>query len=139
MQRVVFFFLHMLRLPRVVPCRRFSASKVSLAGHNKWSKIKRKKGVNDASKSATISRAQRDILVAVRTGGSTDPEKNLTLAVTLRRLKELDVPKDNIERTLARASRGKDKGGDAITYEALAFGSVGVIMCVLYDLASGRR
>ncbi|KAK0459511.1 transcriptional regulator TACO1-like protein [Desarmillaria tabescens] len=128
----------MLRLPRILPCRLFSTSTASLAGHNKWSKIKQKKGANDASKSATISRAQReliykDILVAVRTGGSADPEKNLTLAVTLRRLKELDVPKDNIERTLARASRGKDKGGEAITYEALAFGSVGVIIECLSD------
>ncbi|KAF9050755.1 DUF28-domain-containing protein [Hymenopellis radicata] len=107
--------------------RLFSTSAVALAGHNKWSKIRDKKGANDASKSAAVSRARNAILIAVRTGGgSTDPEKNVALAVTLRRLK--DIPKDNIERALAFASKSKEKTGEHITYEVLAFGSVGVIV-----------
>ncbi|KAF8921553.1 transcriptional regulator-domain-containing protein [Mucidula mucida] len=110
--------------------RLFSTSAVALAGHNKWSKIRDKKGANDASKSAAVSRARNAILIAVRTGGgSTDPEKNVALAVTLRRLK--DIPKDNIDRALAFASKSKEKTGEPITYEVLAFGSVGVIVeCV---------
>lgn len=79
-------------------------------------------------------------------GGTIDPEKNTALAAVLKAAKVSGVPKDNIERALTKvctlrlifpacrfslwvqASGGKDKGSQLITYEALAYGSVGVIM-----------
>jgi transcriptional/translational regulatory protein YebC/TACO1 len=78
-------------------------------------------------------------------GGSTDPEKNTMLAASLKTAKVSGVPKENIERALAKvrrqrcihsssllrhtqASGGKDKGSQLITYEALAYGTIGVIM-----------
>jgi translational activator of cytochrome c oxidase 1 len=78
-------------------------------------------------------------------GGSPDPDKNTALAATLRTAKAFGIPKDNIERALAKvplqiynynvftqvctqASGGKDKGSQLMTYEALAHGVVGVIM-----------
>ncbi|KAG6831480.1 hypothetical protein H0H87_005047 [Tephrocybe sp. NHM501043] len=61
-------------------------------------------------------------------GGSTDPLKNLHLAAVLKRAKDMDVPKENIEKALAKASRGKDQNGDTFVYEALAFNSVGLII-----------
>ncbi|PFH52365.1 hypothetical protein AMATHDRAFT_74163 [Amanita thiersii Skay4041] len=99
-----------------------------LAGHNKWSKIKQKKGIIDAQKGAIYGRIRRDIILAVRNGGSAEPALNLQLAAALKRAKEQDVPKDNIEKALAKATGGRDKVGDSLTYEALAFNSVGVII-----------
>lgn len=62
-------------------------------------------------------------------GGSTDSEINLTLATALKRLKSLGVPKENLENALKRAAGRKDKGDQQLVYEALAPGSVGLIMC----------
>ncbi|KAG6920006.1 hypothetical protein DXG01_013355 [Tephrocybe rancida] len=69
-----------------------------------------------------------DIVSAARQGGSTDPLKNLHLAAVLKRAKDMDVPKENIEKALAKASRGKDQSGNAFVYEALVFNSVGLII-----------
>jgi len=113
--------------------RCLSASTNYLSGHNKWSKIKTKKGLEDARKSQMYSKASRDIIVAARSGGSMDPEKNATLGAVLRTAKMSGVPKDNIERALAKASGKKGKRGELITYEALAHGVVGVIIECLTD------
>jgi len=112
-----------------LPARRsFSSCQVTSAGHNKWSKIKQKKGANDAQKGVVFGKAARDIVVAARNGGGIDPTKNLQLAAVLKRAKEMDVPKENIEKALVKASQGKDQNGDAFLYEALAFNSVGLLI-----------
>jgi len=92
-----------------------------------------KNGLEDARRSQVYSKASRDIVVAVRTGGSTDPENNTALATVLRAAKASGVPKENIERALAKASGGKDKGSQLMTYEALAHGVVGVIIECITD------
>ncbi|KAF8232376.1 YebC-like protein [Tricholoma matsutake] len=108
--------------------RRFlSCSRVTRSGHNKWSKIKQKKGENDAQKGTLFGKASRDIVSAVKQGGSADPIKNILLAATLKWAKEQDIPKGNIEKALAKATQGKYKEGDRFTYEALAY-SVGLII-----------
>ncbi|KAJ6546475.1 DUF28-domain-containing protein [Mycena vulgaris] len=94
--------------------------------YGKWSKIKDKKGANDLKKNAAYTKASRDITLAVRLGGSADPEKNSTLAAVLRRLK--DVPKENIQNALERAIRRRDQHGEDVTYEALAYNTVGLII-----------
>ncbi|KAF9036729.1 transcriptional regulator TACO1-like protein [Panaeolus papilionaceus] len=109
-------------------CRRaLSTSSTCFAGHNKWSKIKDKKGANDAQKSVLYARANHDISVAVRLGGSADPSKNMQLAAALKKAKEQGVPKENIEKALARATGAKDKVGDSVMYEALV-DDVGIIV-----------
>ncbi|KAF8892629.1 transcriptional regulator-domain-containing protein [Infundibulicybe gibba] len=120
----------LVSLSRDLGLRHLSNSVVAFSGHNKWSKIKQKKGVMDAQKGAIYGKANRDIVLAARTGGSADPVKNLALAAAIRWAKEQDVPKENIEKALAKATKGKDQGGEHLTYEALAFGSVGIIMSV---------
>ncbi|THH13354.1 hypothetical protein EW146_g6855 [Bondarzewia mesenterica] len=67
-------------------------------------------------------------MVAVRNGGSADPDKNMALFNTLKKARADGVPKANIETALAKASGGKDKGELLATYEAMAHGSVGVMM-----------
>ncbi|EAU88190.1 hypothetical protein CC1G_03862 [Coprinopsis cinerea okayama7 len=112
----------------------FSTSATTRAGHNKWSKIKDKKGANDTQKSVLYGRAIRDIIVAAKTGGSPDPSQNAQLAAVLKNYKEQGVPKDNLEKALAKAGAGKEKGGgESVTYEAMAFGSVGVVIECLTD------
>jgi len=88
-----------------VSSRFFSTGSVSCAGHNKWSKIKDKKGASDLQKSVIYSKASQDILYAARTGGSADPTLNLQLGTALRRAKELGVPRENIEKALSRVRR----------------------------------
>ncbi|KIK06464.1 hypothetical protein K443DRAFT_89016 [Laccaria amethystina LaAM-08-1] len=121
---------------RIVPSlykRLFSVCNPNLSGHNKWSKIKDRKGNNDLQKSLLYGNANRDILVAARAGGSADPSVNIQLSTILKKYKEQGVPKENIEKALARARRGKEKGGDSVMYEALAFNSVGLMIECLTD------
>ncbi|KAF7965402.1 hypothetical protein HWV62_43708 [Athelia sp. TMB] len=111
--------------------RSFHSSAIHLSGHNKWSKIKGKKAILDAQKSQIYGKARRsekDILVAARSGGSTDPDKNITLAAALKAARAAGVPKDNIDRAMNKAGGGKGQGSLPVTYEALAKGSVGIII-----------
>ncbi|KAJ3867582.1 YebC-like protein [Lentinula novae-zelandiae] len=117
-----------------VPRRHISISSPKWAGHSKWSKIKDKKGANDASKSVAFQRATQDILVAARSGG-VDPDKNIALAAVLKRLKAQDVPKDNIAKALAKAAKVKGFG-EILTYEAIACNSIGVIIECATDNAN---
>ncbi|OAX33590.1 YebC-like protein [Rhizopogon vinicolor AM-OR11-026] len=116
-------------LPRVSPCTRsFSKTSIPLSGHNKWSKIKQRKGAEDAKKSILYGKAARDILAAARNGGSPIPEENSMLATAMRRAKDAGVPKENIENALLKASKSKNDNGQAVTYEAMMHGSVGIIV-----------
>ncbi|TFK42911.1 DUF28-domain-containing protein [Crucibulum laeve] len=116
--------------------RSFTLSKPTFSGHNKWSKIKQKKGANDQQKSVIYGRANREIMVAVREGGSGDPNLNVQLATVLKRVKELGVPRENIEKALTKATGGKGKGSESLMYEAIAFNSVGIMIECLTDNAN---
>ncbi|KDQ59465.1 hypothetical protein JAAARDRAFT_127346 [Jaapia argillacea MUCL 33604] len=116
--------------------RSFSTSPACLSGHNKWSKIKTKKGALDAKRSVVYGRAHRDIIVAVRHGGSADPVKNIMLATALKAAKTAGVPKENIEKALNKASGDKGKAGQQVLYEAMAHGSVGILIECLTDNAN---
>ncbi|KAJ3479691.1 hypothetical protein NLI96_g8884 [Meripilus lineatus] len=61
-------------------------------------------------------------------GGSADPIQNQTLAAVIKRARAQGVPKDNIENALKKAAGGKDKGDQQVTYEAMAAGSVGIVI-----------
>jgi len=91
-----------------------------MAGHNKWSKIKRKKGVTDARRSKVWARITRDIMMAARDGGA-DPDMNPRLALFVDKAKAENMPKDNIERAIKRGT-GEIEGAD---YEELAYEGYG--------------
>jgi len=91
-----------------------------MAGHNKWSKIKRKKGAADAKRSKVWARITRDIMVAAR-GGVGDPALNAPLALAVDKAKAENMPKDNIERAIKRGT-GEIEGAD---YEELAYEGYG--------------
>lgn len=104
-----------------------------MAGHNKWSKIKRKKGVNDARRSKSWARITRDILIAAREGGG-DVGMNPRLALAVDKAKSENMPKDNIERAIKRGT-GEIEGADytETSYEGYGPAGVAVFVEVLTD------
>src|SRR5436190_8505638 len=105
-----------------------------MAGHSKWAQIKRKKGAADAKRGQLFTKLARAITVAARDGGG-DPEGNATLANAIEKAKALRMPKENIERAIAR---GTGAGGDAaaiesVTYEGYGPGGVAILVECLTD------
>ena len=86
-----------------------------MSGHSKWSTIKRKKGAIDAKRGKMFTRLIKEITVAAREGGA-DPETNPRLRLAVQNAKGANMPKDNIERAIKKAS-----GDDAARYEEISF------------------
>ena len=105
-----------------------------MSGHSKWSTIKRKKGVNDASRSKLFGRLSKAISVAAKEG--VDPGANAKLRVAIEQARAVNMPKDNIERAIDKASR-PDSQLSEITYEGFGPGGVGFIVDAVTD--NGRR
>jgi len=102
---------------------------VSMSGHSRWSTIKHKKGAADAKRGKLFSKLSRAIIVAAREGGP-DPDGNATLATAIQKARDNSMPKDNIERAIARGA-GTGSDGEAyehITYEG--YGPSGVALFV---------
>ncbi|ODQ56217.1 DUF28-domain-containing protein [Saitoella complicata NRRL Y-17804] len=117
-----------------IPIRSFASSPTALAGHNKWSKIRHKKGAADAQKSVTFSKLAKEITSAAKAGG-TNPADNLRLAGLIANAKKLFMPKDKIQAAIKRGS-GIKEGGAALeeaTFEALGPGGVALIIEGLTD------
>lgn len=100
-----------------------------MAGHNKWSQIKRKKTANDAQRGKIISKHIRAIQSAIREGGGDDSAANLALKNALAAAKSDSVPNETIERAIERAT-GNAEGAsyDAVVYEG--YGPVGTAFIV---------
>ena len=100
-----------------------------MAGHSKWSQIKRKKAVNDNQRGKLISKHIRAVQAAVREGGSGDPSANLPLKNALAAAKSDDVPQDNIDRAVERAlGGGEGSAFDEVSYEG--YGPAGAAFLV---------
>ena len=78
-----------------------------MSGHSKWSTIKRKKGAADAKRSKMFSRVSKEIQIAAREGGP-DLEMNPRLRVAVANAKGINMPKDNIDRAISKASKETD-------------------------------
>ncbi len=104
-----------------------------MAGHNKWSKIKRQKAVTDARKSKAWARITREIMIAAREGGA-EVGMNARLALAVDRAKSENMPKDNIERAIKRGT-GEIEGEDYVemTYEGYGPGGVAIFVEALTD------
>ncbi len=106
-----------------------------MAGHSKWSQIKRKKGANDKKRSAMYSKHIRAIGAAVRSGGSGDPAGNLGLKNAIAAAKADTVPVDNIENAIKRAL-GAEAGAaefKEVTYEGYGPGGTAIFIEALTD------
>jgi YebC/PmpR family DNA-binding regulatory protein len=92
-----------------------------LSGHSKWASIKRKKGATDAKRGQLFSKLTRAIIVAARDGGP-DPGGNIALQNAIEKARENSMPKDNIDRAIAK---GAGTGADAAAYETVTYEGYG--------------
>ena len=105
-----------------------------MSGHSKWASIKHKKAIVDSRRGAQFTKLARAITVAARDGGG-DPEMNASLGNAVQKAKDASMPKDNIERAIAK---GTGAGADAdaiesIMYEGYAPGGVALLIEALTD------
>lgn len=104
-----------------------------MSGHSKWSTIKHKKGKSDAARGKVFTKLGRELSVAVKQGGA-NPETNSRLRDVIAKCKAANMPNDNIQRTLKKASgEGNESQYEEITYEGYGAGGVAVIVDCLTD------
>ena len=105
-----------------------------MSGHSKWHNIQKTKGAADAKRSAAFTKIAREIIVAVKTGGSGDPANNSRLATVIAKARAANMPNDNIKRTIEKAiGSGNANDYESITYEGYGPGGVAVIVEALTD------
>jgi YebC/PmpR family DNA-binding regulatory protein len=105
-----------------------------VSGHSKWSSIKHKKGAADIKRGKLFSKLARAIIVAAKEGGG-DPDANLALQTAIEKARSYSMPKDNIERAIAKGA-GEGAGAQAfetVVYEGFAPGGVAIIAEALTD------
>lgn len=99
-----------------------------MSGHSKWSKVKHQKATTDVVRAQAFTKASHAITIAVREGGGADPTSNFHLRVAIEKAREVNMPKDTIERAIAK---GTGEGGMAIESVMFeGFGSGGVAFLV---------
>jgi YebC/PmpR family DNA-binding regulatory protein len=99
-----------------------------MSGHSKWSTIKRQKGANDAKRGALFTKVAREISVAARQGGG-DPDGNYRLRLAIEKARSVNMPADNIKRTIDKATGGGDaEQFEEIVYEGYGPGGVAVLV-----------
>lgn len=102
-----------------------------MSGHSKWSTIKRKKGAIDAKRSKMFSKVVKEIQVAVKESGP-DPESNPRLRLAIQNAKGVNMPKDNVERAINKAS-SEGSNLQEVTYEGYAPNGIAVFIECLTD------
>ncbi len=99
-----------------------------MSGHSKWSSIKHQKGLTDARRGQLFTKLTREIIVAVKQGGS-DPETNFRLRLAVQRARDSNMPHDNIERSIKRGS-GDTEGAILVELVLEGYGPSGVAILV---------
>jgi len=105
-----------------------------MSGHSKWSSIKHKKGAADAKRGQLFSKLSRAIIVAAKEGGP-DPAANLALQNAIEKARSYSMPKDNIERAIAKGSGADAEGSsfETVIYEGYGPEGVAVLVETLTD------
>ena len=99
-----------------------------MSGHSKWSTIKRKKGALDAKRSKMFTRILKEISIAVKEGNSGDPDANPRLRLAIANAKGANMPKDNINRAIKKASDKDSENYLEVSYEG--YGPAGIALFV---------
>ena len=100
-----------------------------MSGHSKWHNIQKTKGAQDAKRSAAFTKIAKEIIVAVKQGGSGDPANNSRLATVIAKAKAANMPNDNIKRTIDKAlGAGSADNYEKVVYEG--YGPCGVAVIV---------
>lgn len=103
-----------------------------MAGHSKWANIKHRKGRADLIKGKIFSRITKEIITAVKLGGP-DPKSNSRLRLVILKAREVNMPSDNIERNIKKASSADQADFSEFTYEMYGYGGVGMILDIMTD------
>ena len=105
-----------------------------MSGHSKWHNIQKTKGAADAKRSQAFTKIAREIIVAVKEGGSGDPNNNSRLATVIAKAKAANMPNDNIKRTIDKAlGAGNTDNFEQVVYEGYGPSGVAVIVEALTD------
>ena len=107
-----------------------------MSGHSKWHNIQKTKGAADAKRSQAFTKVAREMIVAVKTGGGGDPANNSRLATVIAKARAINMPNDNIKRTIEKAAGA----GNADTYENVSYEGYGPSgVAVIVDALTDNR
>ncbi|MDR0813513.1 MAG: YebC/PmpR family DNA-binding transcriptional regulator [Oscillospiraceae bacterium] len=105
-----------------------------MSGHSKWHNIQKTKNAADSKRSQAFTKIARELIVAVKEGGSGDPANNSRLAAVIAKAKAANMPNDNIRRTVEKAAgSGAGDSYESITYEGYGPSGVAVIVEAMTD------
>ncbi|MGN1002299.1 MAG: YebC/PmpR family DNA-binding transcriptional regulator [Oscillospiraceae bacterium] len=105
-----------------------------MSGHSKWHNIQKTKGAADAKRAQAFTKIAREMIVAVKEGGSGDPNNNSRLATVIAKAKAANMPNDNIKRTIEKAlGAGDTSNYERMTYEGYGPSGVAVIVETMTD------
>ena len=105
-----------------------------MSGHSKWHNIAKRKGANDAKKAKIFTKIGREMAIAIKEGGSANPEFNARLRDCIAKAKANNMPNDNIKRTLDKYSGANGQVNyEANNYEGYGIGGVAVVVETLTD------
>lgn len=104
-----------------------------MSGHSKWATIHRKKGLLDAARGKVFQKLAKEIMVAAK-GGSPGPSQNAALRLVIDKAKAQNMPKDNIQKAIDKASGNMDGANyESVRYEGYGHGGVAVMVDCLTD------
>ncbi len=105
-----------------------------MSGHSKWHHIQKTKGAADAKRAQAFTKIAREMIVAVKEGGSGDPANNSRLATVIAKAKAANMPNDNIKRTIEKAlGSGNTDNYERVTYEGYGPSGVALIVEAMTD------
>lgn len=105
-----------------------------MSGHSKWHNIQKTKGAQDAKRASAFTKISKEMIVAVKEGGSADPNNNSRLAAVITKARAANMPNDNIKRVLEKAAGGgSGENYESNTYEGYGPSGVAVIVETMTD------
>src|SRR5207237_10806435 len=100
----------------------------AMSGHSKWSQIKRQKGAADVKRGVIFTKMTKEIMIAAKEGGG-DPDGNFRLRLAMDRARDVNMPRENIQRAIERAIGSGDAAAlESVVYEGYAPGGVPVMI-----------
>lgn len=103
-----------------------------MAGHSKWANIKHRKERSDKKKGKMFSRIMKEIISAVKQGGA-DVKSNSKLRIAIQKAKDSNLPSENVERNIKKASSADTQDYSEMSYELYGYGGVGLIVDIMTD------
>jgi len=105
-----------------------------MSGHSKWHNIQKTKGAQDAKRASAFTKISREMIVAVKEGGSGDPNNNSRLAAVITKAKAANMPNDNIKRVIEKAlGSGDTSSFESVTYEGYGPNGIAIIVEAMTD------